>query len=113
MNFAQHYEGDVNDLGLTFTWSEEVLGETVTHELLPGGRTIALTNENRISYVHLVAHLRMRTQIREQLVAFARGFGALIHPHWLAAFSAPELQQLISGDLDDLDLSDLRCASSR
>ena len=44
---TQNYDGDVSDLCLTFSWDEEVMGKTVTHDLKPGGRNIAVTNENR------------------------------------------------------------------
>jgi len=37
----------VSDLCLTFSWEEELMGNTVTHDLKPGGRSIAVTNENR------------------------------------------------------------------
>lgn len=62
----------------------------------------------RISYIHLMAHFRMYVQIRDQLTAFVRAFRSLIKPEWLTLFSAPELQKLISGDADDIDLQDLR-----
>lgn len=62
----------------------------------------------RISYIHLMAHFRMYVQIRDQLTAVVRAFRSLIKPEWVALFSAPELQKLISGDADDVDLQDLR-----
>lgn len=55
-----------------------------------------------------MAHFRMYTQIKDQLQAFTRGFRALLNPTWLQLFSAPELQKLISGDTEDIDLDDLR-----
>lgn len=70
----KHYEGDASDLDLTFSLDQDVMGQIVTHELIPGGRGVAVTNENRISYLHHVAHFRMRTQIKEQVAAFTRGF---------------------------------------
>jgi len=44
---TQNYDGDVSDLCLTFSWEEELMGKTVTHDLKPGGSSIAVTNENR------------------------------------------------------------------
>jgi hypothetical protein len=67
----------------------------------------------RISYVHLMAHFRMRVQIKEQTNAFIRGFKAIVNGDWLAMFSPPELQKLISGETGDIDLDDLRyCEAS-
>ena len=67
------------------------MGQIVTHELIPGGRGVAVTNDNRIAYLHHVAHFRMHTQIREQVAAFTRGFRSLIANDWLALFSPPEV----------------------
>lgn len=56
----------------------------------------------------MMAHFRMHVQIKDQSVAFIRGFRAIINPEWLNLFSTPELQRLISGDNVPLDLKDLR-----
>uniref|UniRef100_A0A5S6QH07 Ubiquitin-protein ligase E3B n=1 Tax=Trichuris muris TaxID=70415 RepID=A0A5S6QH07_TRIMR len=108
LSFIKHFEGDVSELGLTFSCDEDVMGEIVTHDLRPGGRTIPVTNESRISYVHLMAYHRMHVQIKHQLEAFVRGFHELISPDWLQLFSADEFQLMLSGDVSDIDLNDLR-----
>ena len=63
---------------------------------------------HRIIYIHLMAHFKMHTQIKEQTAAFLRGFKSIINKDWLNMFSGPELQKLISGDTADIDLDDLR-----
>ena len=55
-----------------------------------------------------MADFRMRVQIRDQTSAFIRGFKSIVNPDWLEMFSAPELQKLISGDMDSLDMDDLK-----
>lgn len=62
----------------------------------------------RISYIHLMAHFRMHTQIKDQTAAFIRGFRCIINPEWLHMFSTPEVQRLISGDNAEIDLDDLK-----
>ncbi|XP_064460486.1 ubiquitin-protein ligase E3B-like isoform X2 [Ornithodoros turicata] len=104
----KHYDGDVLDLDLTFSLNEDCMGKLVTHELVPGGKVIPVTNENKISYIHLMAHFRMHVQIHDQTLAFLRGFRSIINPEWLTMFSTPELQRLISGDNTPIDLQDLR-----
>ncbi|XP_051968768.1 ubiquitin-protein ligase E3B-like [Xyrauchen texanus] len=104
----KRYDGDVSDLGLTLSYDEEVMGQLVCHELTPGGKTMSVTNENKISYIHLMAHFRMHTQIKEQTAAFIRGFRSIINPEWLHMFSTPEVQRLISGDNAEIDLDDLK-----
>uniref|UniRef100_A0A670ZYI8 Ubiquitin-protein ligase E3B n=1 Tax=Pseudonaja textilis TaxID=8673 RepID=A0A670ZYI8_PSETE len=104
----KRYEGDTSDLGLTLSYDEDVMGQLVCHELVPGGKTIPVTNENKISYIHLMAHFRMHTQIKNQTAAFIGGFRSIIKPEWIRVFSAPELQRLISGDNAEIDLEDLK-----
>ncbi|XP_041348845.1 ubiquitin-protein ligase E3B-like [Gigantopelta aegis] len=108
LTYIKHYEGDISELDLTFSCDEDCMGKLETHELVPGGKAFAVTNENAIRYVHLMAHFRMYRQIRDQTQAFIRGFKSVINPDWLQMFSAPEFQKLISGDNTDLDIEDLR-----
>ncbi|XP_022183812.2 ubiquitin-protein ligase E3B [Nilaparvata lugens] len=108
LTYVKHHEGDVADLDLTFSVDEDVMGRVVTHELVPGGRLMPVNNQNKINYIHLMAHFRMHTQIKDQTAAFIRGFRSIINIEWLALFSTPELQRLISGDNVPLDLVDLR-----
>ncbi|XP_076126988.1 ubiquitin-protein ligase E3B [Alosa pseudoharengus] len=104
----KRYDGDVSDLGLTLSYDEEVMGQLVCHELICGGKTMPVTNENKISYIHLMAHFRMHTQIKEQTAAFIRGFRCIINHEWLHMFSTPEVQRLVSGDNAEIDLDDLK-----
>ena len=108
LNYVKHYDGDLEDLGLTFSFDQDILGKVVTYELIPGGRTINVTNTNKISYIHHMAHFKMHKQIATQVAAFRKGFKAVIKPDWLNMFSGPEVQRLISGDNSPVDLRDLR-----
>ncbi|XP_038059173.1 ubiquitin-protein ligase E3B-like [Patiria miniata] len=108
LTYVKHYEGDISELDLVFSYDEDVMGRIHTHELVPGGKAMAVTNENKISYIHLMAHHRLYRQIWEQTKAFKRGFRSIINPEWLSWFSGPELQRLISGDNAEIDLADLR-----
>ncbi|KZC11880.1 Ubiquitin-protein ligase E3B [Dufourea novaeangliae] len=108
LTLVKHYKGDVRQLELTFSLDEDVLGKIVTHELIPGGRAVPVTNENKINYIHLMAHFRMHMQIKDQTAAFMKGFRSIINLEWLTLFSTPELQRLITGDNVPLDLRDLR-----
>lgn len=108
LTYVKHYDGEVEDLGLTFSFDQDILGQIVTHELIPGGRSINVTASNRISYIHHMAHFKMHRQIQSQVAAFRRGFRCLIPPDWLSLFSGPEVQRLISGDNSPIDLKDLR-----
>ncbi|KJE90545.1 ubiquitin-protein ligase E3B [Capsaspora owczarzaki ATCC 30864] len=106
--FIKRYDGDVEDLGLTFSVDEDLFGTVVTNDLKPGGRAVSVTTANRILYVHLMADFRMNTQLRVQSQAFIHGFRTVIPDSSLRIFSSSELQKLISGDSVDFDVSDLR-----
>ncbi|KAG8189904.1 hypothetical protein JTE90_018685 [Oedothorax gibbosus] len=108
LTYIKHYKGDLRDLDLTFSIDEDCMGQIITHELLPGGKAVAVSSENKISYIHLMAHFRMHVQIHDQTNAFIKGFRTIVNPDWLTMFSTPELQRLISGDNTPIDLTDLR-----
>ena len=79
-------------------------------ELIPGGRNIAVTKQNVVQYIYLVAHQRINVQGAEQTRAFLRGFRTLIPASWVRLFSAKELQKLISGDDAGIDVDSLKRA---
>ncbi|PAV73433.1 hypothetical protein WR25_04663 isoform A [Diploscapter pachys] len=109
LSFVKKYQGDVaTDLSLTFSIDEDFLGKISTIDLIPGGRTIPVTNENRIDYVHRMAHHRVVVQTREQCRAFVQGVQSVLSASQLSIFSPHELQCLISGQSSDIDLADLK-----
>ncbi|AQK63815.1 E3 ubiquitin-protein ligase UPL7 [Zea mays] len=104
----KHYDGDVEDLFLDFTVTEELGGKRIVHELRPGGKNISVTNENKLHYVHAMADFKLNRQILPFANAFYRGLSDLISPYWLSLFNANEFNQLLSGGLQDFDVDDLR-----
>ncbi|XP_061360254.1 E3 ubiquitin-protein ligase UPL6-like isoform X2 [Gastrolobium bilobum] len=106
--FLKHYDGDISELELYFVMVNNEYGEQTEEELLPGGRNLRVTNENVITFIHLVANHRLNFQIRQQSSHFLRGFQQLIQKDWIDIFNEHELQLLISGSIDSLDFDDLR-----
>lgn len=106
--YLKNYKGDVADLNLDFTISNNELDEHEVVELKPGGSKIPVTHENKIEYVHLVADYRLNKQIRLQCAAFKRGMAQLVDLDWLRMFDSRELQILISGAPTKIDVSDWR-----
>ena len=47
----KYYDGDVEDLGLTMSVSDDRFGKVEEIELIPGGSSIPVTNENKILYI--------------------------------------------------------------
>ncbi|KAL2960390.1 hypothetical protein AAZX31_17G036600 [Glycine max] len=93
--FLKHYKGDISELELYFVIVNNEYGEQTEEELLPGGRNLRVTNENVITFIHLVANHRLN-------------FQQLMQKDWIDMFNEHELQLLISGSLDSLDIDDLR-----
>lgn len=106
--YLKNYKGDVSDLNLDFTISNNDLDEHEVVELKLGGSKIPVTHENKIEYVHLVADYRLNKQIRSQCAAFKRGLLQLIDLDWLRMFDPRELQILISGAPTLIDIDDWR-----
>ena len=77
-------------------------------DLKPNGRDIAVTDENRIEYIHLVANYKLNKQINEQVAKFRQGLGDVINLEWLRMFDANELRILISGAPGEIDVTDWR-----
>ncbi|KAJ6429584.1 hypothetical protein OIU84_021061 [Salix udensis] len=110
--FLKRYQGDISDLELYFVIVNNEYGELTEEELLPGGRNQRVTNDNVIPFTHLVSNYRLNYQIRLQSSHFMRGFQQLIKKEWIDMFNEHELQLLISGSLDGLDIDDLRIHSN-
>ncbi|KAM4078496.1 hypothetical protein ACB094_09G041900 [Castanea mollissima] len=106
--YVKHYDGDVKELALDFTVTEESFGQRHVIELKAGGKDASVTNENRMQYVHAIADYKLNRQILPFSNAFYRGLIDLISPSWLKLFNASEFNQLLSGGNHDIDVDDLR-----
>ena len=73
---VQHYEGDVADLDLTFSYDEDTMGKIMTHELVPGGRAVTVTNDNKYVASPCVYVILVPTAL-EPTLHFALGHGSL------------------------------------
>ncbi|KAJ8437206.1 hypothetical protein Cgig2_007556 [Carnegiea gigantea] len=113
------YDGDITELSLDFTITEEWLGKRHVIELKSGGKDISVTNENKLQYIHAVADYKLNRQMLPLSTAFYRGVTDLISPSWLKLFNASEFNQtsqmltkqtlqLLSGGNHDIDVDDLR-----
>eukprot|EP00871_Galdieria_phlegrea_P005610 jgi/Galph1/604/GphlegSOOS_G5327.1 len=101
-------ENDITSL-LDLTMSAEIdeFGTTKVVDLVPNGRNIPVTEENKVEYVKLVTDLRMTRSIQHQINAFLEGFHELISQEDIRVFNELELELLMSG-LPDIDIADLK-----
>ncbi|KAH8051631.1 ubiquitin-protein transferase [Aureococcus anophagefferens] len=105
LKFLQLYDGDVADLGLDFSVSFDRFGECVTANLIPNGADVEVTRANRHAYV---AKFHMVDRLDAQSRAFVGGLGDVVDLALLRRFPEPELQLLISGAEDAVDVDDLK-----
>lgn len=84
-------------LELTFSIEADEWGVQKIVDLKPGGRDIAVTDENKREYVDLLVRHRLTDSIQEQIDAFKSGFSSIVPSELVSIFNAYELQLLISG----------------
>uniref|UniRef100_A0A7S1VV74 HECT-type E3 ubiquitin transferase n=1 Tax=Grammatophora oceanica TaxID=210454 RepID=A0A7S1VV74_9STRA len=107
--FLKTYEGDAEDLCLTFSITNDDFGGNREIALIPGGADVAVTNSNKQRYVALVAKHYVYDCLKEQSEAFTRGLWEVIDRSWLQLFNEPELQVVISGPSDGgIDVTDMK-----
>ncbi|CAM9961184.1 unnamed protein product [Ectocarpus fasciculatus] len=108
-NLLQITSLPLEDLGLDLTFSAdtEMFGRHEVVDLIPNGRNVMVTDENKLEYVQRITHHRMTNSIRGQIEAFLEGFHELVPPELISIFTPQELELLISG-LPDVDLDDLQ-----
>ena len=111
-NLMWMLENPINDI-MTETFSIEAEEYGVTHiiDLVPEGRTIPVTDENKSEYVRLVSEYRLQTSVKDQLKEFLTGFHDIIPADLVSIFTEQELELLISG-LPDIDIEDWKAHST-
>ncbi|OBT50556.1 E3 ubiquitin-protein ligase hulA [Pseudogymnoascus sp. 24MN13] len=99
-------ENDIEGvLDQTFSTEDERFGVTSVEDLKPGGRDIAVTNENKKEYVDLMIKWRIQKRVDEQFQAFVTGFHELIPADLVNVFDERELELLIGG-IAEIDVDD-------
>lgn len=72
------------------------------------GSNIPVTNHNRLEYINLLADLKLNQQIKKQCRAFREGINSVVPLLWLKLFNTNELQVIIGGDTQEMDINDLQ-----
>ncbi|KAK9462024.1 uncharacterized protein V1516DRAFT_701414 [Lipomyces oligophaga] len=101
-------ENDITDV-ITETMSIETddYGVKKVIDLIPDGREVSVTEENKKDYVRLVVGYRLLMSVQEQLDSFLTGFYDIVPKDLISIFNEQELELLISG-LPDIDVDDWR-----
>lgn len=92
-------------LEATFSTEDERFGVVTEEDLIPDGRNIEVTNENKKEYVELMVRWRIEKRIAAQFGAFKEGFQELIPQDLINVFDERELELLIGG-IAEIDVDD-------
>lgn len=99
-------ENDITDIITeTFSVEDDEFGVTKIVDLVPNGREIAVTEENKHEYVRVVVEHKLLSSVKEQMENFLKGFHDIIPAELISIFNEQELELLISG-LPDIDIDD-------
>ncbi|CAI4061675.1 hypothetical protein SKDZ_07G1190 [Saccharomyces kudriavzevii ZP591] len=77
-------------------------------DLIPNGSKIYVTKDNVLLYITKVTDYKLNKRCVKPVSAFHGGLSVIIAPHWMEMFNSIELQMLISGERDNIDLDDLK-----
>ncbi|RCI16673.1 hypothetical protein L249_2219 [Ophiocordyceps polyrhachis-furcata BCC 54312] len=89
----------------TFSVENDEFGVTTVVDLVPNGREILVSEENKHEYVRLVVEHKLLASVKDQMEHFLKGFHEIIPAKLISIFNEQELELLISG-LPDIDIDD-------
>lgn len=107
------FEGDVETTFCRdFVADVDRYGQVVQVPLCPGGETRAVTNANRREFVDLYVRYLLDTAVVRQFEPFKRGFFTVCGGNALSLFRPEEIELLICGSDEPLDIPSLRAVST-
>ncbi|CAG7556664.1 unnamed protein product [Fusarium equiseti] len=103
------YEGNVEEtFCLDFVIDMDKYGTQVQVPLCPGGERIPVTNSNRREYVDLYVRHIIDVSVTRQFEPFKRGFYTVCGGNALSLFRPEEIELLVRGSDEALDINSLR-----
>ncbi|RBR24112.1 uncharacterized protein FIESC28_03012 [Fusarium coffeatum] len=103
------YEGNVEEtFCLDFVIDMDKYGIQVQVPLRPGGERIPVTNSNRREYVDLYVRHVIDVSVTRQFEPFKRGFYTVCGGNALSLFRPEEIELLVRGSDEALDINSLR-----
>lgn len=107
------FEGDVQETFCRdFVAEVDRYGELVRVPLCPGGEKRPVTNSNRREFVDLYIHYLLDTAVSRQFEPFKRGFFTVCAGNALSLFQPEEIELLVRGSEDQLDIPSLRAVAT-
>lgn len=106
------FPGDVEN---TYCWSFVVpierYGTVVEHPLISNGENTPVTNANRADFVDLYIRYLLDGAVARQFEPFKRGFFTVCAGNALSLFRAEEIELLVRGSDEQLDVDSLRAVA--
>jgi E3 ubiquitin-protein ligase HECTD2 len=107
------FDGDVQStFGLDFAIDVDKYGTTVNVPLCYGGERKAVTNANRREYVDLYVLYLLDTSVKRQFEPFKRGFYTVCGGNAFSLFRPEEIELLVRGSDQPLDIPSLRAVAT-
>ena len=103
---VKRYEGDVEDLSLSFSVDEEFAGVKKTVELEERGASKPVTNSNRTRFIYQSAEYHLNVKLRPVMAPLLAGMASVIPLQSLRLFNVSEVRLLLSGSHRPLDVQD-------
>ncbi|KAL8850959.1 MAG: hypothetical protein Q9221_004104 [Calogaya cf. arnoldii] len=106
------YEGDVESTFCRdFVIESDRYGQAVQVPLCPDGEQKAVTNDNRAEFVELYIKYLLDTSVSRQFEPFKRGFFSVCGGNALSLFRPEEIELLVRGSDEPLDVATLRAVA--
>ncbi|KAL8659885.1 MAG: hypothetical protein Q9226_000179 [Calogaya cf. arnoldii] len=106
------YEGDVEGTFCRdFVIESDRYGQAVQVPLCPDGEQKAVTNDNRAEFVELYIKYLLDTSVSRQFEPFKRGFFSVCGGNALSLFRPEEIELLVRGSDEPLDVATLRAVA--
>ncbi len=106
------FDGDVEGTFCRdFVADVERYGQTVQVPLCPNGESTPVTNANRREFVDLYVRYILDTAVTRQFEPFKRGFFTVCGGNPLSLFRPEEIELLIRGSDEPLDIASLRAVA--
>ncbi|KAH8741136.1 hypothetical protein FG386_001263 [Cryptosporidium ryanae] len=114
--FIKNYGNDLSNLSITFSLTINLNVDIVHNnnnnyieiDLIPNGRNVIVNNENKLLYIKILTRYKLITSIKLQSNAFLKGLSTVIPYESLKLFLPYEIQSLISGVYQKIDVVNLK-----
>ncbi|KAL4928560.1 uncharacterized protein BDV17DRAFT_92925 [Aspergillus undulatus] len=107
------FEGDVAETFChNFVTDIDRYGDVVSVPLCAGGANKPVTNANRREFVDLFVHYHLDTAVTRQFEPFRRGFFSVCGGNALSLFRPEEIELLVRGSDEPLDVRSLRAVAT-